>query len=214
MKFNRSSLKVTVDTDNPVIGIHDAKRHIRGVPGGDDDRIIEDYIASATEFVKEYLRVGLKTQTLQLTMDGFYEGREIDRWRSLNGGVHTGSRSHLLGGYGYVDLPFAPVQSVTSVTTYNRDDTPSVFSSANYGIDLQSGRLYLKDGEVWPSNLRDYDAVLIEYVSGYGAASVPEPIKAAIRELVKAAYDGCAMSLSEATKAMLSPYKRLDTLPW
>lgn len=214
MKFNRKSLAATHSTDAQIITVAQAKRHIRGVPGNDDDEIIAEFILSATEFVKDYLQVGLRTQTLTLTMDGFYEGEDIQRWRSLGGGTHTGSIVDLLGGYGSVDLPYPPIQSVTSVTTYDRDDTATVFPASKYRADLRSGRLYLNEGEVWPTNLRDYDAVEIVYVAGYGAESVPEPIKGAIRELVRASYDGCAMELSEATKAMLSPYKRLDNLAW
>lgn len=214
MKYNRKSLAVTSTDTAPVISLSEMKKHIRGVPGDDDDAIIADYIEQATEFVREYLKVSLRTQTLTLTMDGFYEGEEFDRWRSLGGGTHTGSIVDLLGGYGSVDLPYPPIQSVTSVITYNRDNTSAVFSSANYRIDLRSGRLYLNEGEVWPTDLRDYDAVSIVYVAGYGVNNIPEPIRGAIRDIVKMSYDGCAMELSEGTKAMLSPYKRLDNLAW
>lgn len=214
MRTNRKRIEVTASTDEPVISLPEAKRHIRGVPGTEDDFIINDYIHSATEYVKEYLRVGLRTETFTLTLDGFGASDEFYRWRALDGGVHTGSIVDLRGGWGYVDLPFSPVQSVTSVTTFDRDDTSSVFSASSYGIDLQSGRLYLNEGEVWPTNLRDYDAVSIVYVAGYGASNVPEPIKGAIRELVRLAYDGCAMAMSDGTKAALSPYRRLDNLEW
>jgi len=214
VKFNRKSLEVVTDTDETVVSLAKAKRHIRGVPGGDDDQIIADFIWQATEVVKEYLQVGLRQQTLKLILDGFYEGEDFYRWKSLGGGTHTGSIVDLLGGYGSVDLPYPPLQSVTSVTTYDRDNTSSVFSSSLYSVDLQSGRLYLNEGEVWPTNLRDYAAVEIEYIAGYGASNVPEPIKGAILELVRASYDGCAMQISEHTKAMLSPYKRLDSLAW
>jgi len=183
VKFNRKSLAVTTDADDLVVPLGEAKRHIRGVPGQDDDEIILDFINSATEFVKEYLQVGLRQQTLTLTLDGFYEGEDFHRWKSLGGGTHTGSIVDLLGGYGSVDLPYPPLQSVTSVTTYDRDNASSVFSSSLYSVDLQSGRLYLNEGEVWPTNLRDHAAVEIVYVAGYGAASVPAPIKGAIREL-------------------------------
>ena len=211
---NRKRVEVTANTDTDVVTVTDLKRHIRGVPGTADDQIIEDFLDSATEYLKEYLRIGLKTETFKLTMDTFGEESEFRKWQALGGGVHTGSIVDLRGGWGYVDLPFAPVQSVTSVTTFDRDDTSSVFPAANYGLDERSGRLYLNEGEVWPTNLRDYEAVSIVYVAGYGASSVPEPIKAAIRELVRLSYDGCAMQMSDGTKAMLSPYKRLDALEW
>src|SRR6056297_3113503 len=211
---NRKRIEVTASTDTDIVSLAEAKRHIRGVPGTDDDPIINDFIHSASEYVKEYLRVGLKTETYTLTMDTFGEESEFRKWQALGGGVHTGSIVDLRGGWGYVDLPFAPVQSVTTVTTFNRDDTSSVFPAAKYGLDERSGRLYLNEGEVWPTDLRDYEAVSIVYVAGYGAASVPEAIKAAIRELVRLSYDGCAMQMSEGTKAMLSPYKRLDALEW
>lgn len=70
-------------------------------------------------------------------------------------------------------LPMAPVSSVTSVTAYATDDTPSTVATSVYRLDTESipARLVLKDGQEWPTCLRPQNAISIVYVAGYGTAS-------------------------------------------
>lgn len=211
MRHNRKSLTVSVDTDNPVVSLGEMKLHLRGA-NSDDDLIIEDYIASATELVSQYLRVSLRTKTLILTADGFGAEDADDRMAALGPGIHTGSYAAITGGAGQFDLPMGPVASVTSVETFDRANNATTFSSSNYTVDGPGARIYLNEGVTWPTSLRDHEAVKITYVAGYGATDVPTPIVDAIREIVRTRYDGCGEALSDAIKSILSPYKRLDNL--
>lgn len=106
--------------------------------------------------------------------------------------LHTGSRFITQTWTAYYDrfadlvhgLPFAPVVSITSLTYVDTDgDTQTVASSVyelgpKYGI----GRVRLKYDQVWPTDVRLHeDVVIVKAVYGYGAkAAVPLPIKAAI----------------------------------
>lgn len=212
MRFNRKSVYVTASTDNPAISLSDMKAFLR-VSDSADDAIITAYIASATEVVKQYLGRALLTETFAFKADGFAYAGADDRLLALGPGVHTASVPYVLGGGETLDLPFAPLQSVTSVVTYDRGNNANTFSASKYGVDLQSGRIYLNEGETWPTDLRAQDAVQVTYVAGYGSGSIPAPIVQAIRMYVEQLYEGCDGMTDEA-KRLLMPYRRMDQLAW
>jgi len=212
MRFNRKSVYVTASDDSPAISLSDMKNFLR-VDGTADDTQITAYIAAATEAVKQYLRRAILTETFVFKADGFTDPGGDDRLMALGPGVHTASVPYVLGGGETLDLPFPPLQSVTSVVTYDRGNNAATYDASQYQMDLQSGRIYLNEGEVWPSDLRAQDAVQVTYVAGYGSGSIPAPILEAIRMYVEALYDGCG-ELSDKARMILSPYRRMDELPW
>lgn len=212
MRFNRKSVYVTVSNDDPAISLADMKAFLR-IDGTADDDQITAYITTATEVVKQYLRRAVLTETFVFKADGFTDPGGDDRILALGPGVHTASRPYLLGGGETLDVPFPPLQSVTSIVTYDRGNNSSTFAASRYEVDLQSGRIYLNEGEVWPSDLRAQDAVEVTYIAGYGSGSIPAPILEAIRAYVEALYDGCG-ELSDNARKMLAPYRRMDELAW
>jgi len=212
MRFNRKSAYVTASTDAPAISIVDMKSFLR-VDNSDDDVVISAYLATATEAIKQHLRVALLTETFVLKADGFAYADADERLIALGAGIHTGSRPYLLGGGDTLDIPFPPLQSVTSVVTYDRGNNASTYDASNYQVDLQSGRIYLNEGSVWPSDLRAQDAVQVTYVAGYGSGSIPAPIVEAIRKYVEQMYDGCD-GMTDEVKRLLAPYRRGDELAW
>lgn len=212
MSFNRKSVYVSASADSPAVSTADMKAFLR-VNDSADDYIIATYVAVATEAVKQYLRRAILTETLVFKADGFTEPGGDDRLLALGPGVHTASVPYVLGGGETLDLPFPPLQSVTSVVTYDRDNTSSNYAATNYEVDLQSGRIYLDEGAVWPSNLRAQDAVEVTYVAGYGSGSIPAPILQAIRNYVSQMYDGCE-GMTDETRRLLAPYRLMDEMPW
>lgn len=212
MRYNRKSVYVTVSNDSPAISTADMKTFLR-VDTDADDAVIAAYVSTATEAVKQYLRLAVLTETFVFKADGFSVLGADDRMLSLGPGVHTASVPYILGGGETLDVPFPPLQSVTSIVTYDRGNNASTYSNTKYQVDLQSGRIYLNEGEVWPSDLRAQDAVQVTYVAGYGSGSIPDPILQAIRSYVEQLYDGCEGMTAEI-KRMLSPYRRADELAW
>lgn len=212
MRFNRKSIEVTLSTDIRAVLLAEMKEFLR-VTGTADDEMIRSYISTATEAVKQYTRRAILTETFVMRADGFSSYDGDDRLAALGAGVHTVSVPHILGGGSSMDLPFPPLQSVTSVVTYDRDNTSSTFSASKYTVDLQSGRITLNEGETWPTNLRATNAVEITYVAGYGSGNVPSPILEAIREYVTQMYDGCAGS-TDLFHSLLAPYRLADQLAW
>lgn len=213
MRFNRKSVVVTASTDDPAVSLSDMKEHLR-VDGTGDDTLITGYIGTATEAVKQYTRRGILTETFVFRADGFADAGADDRLLQLGPGVHTVSRPYILGGGETLDLPYPPLASVTSVVTYDRGNNAATFSASNYQLDLQSGRIYLNEGETWPSDLRAQNAVEVTYVAGYGSGSVPLPIVQAIKLSVEGMYDGTCMGLTDEAMRLLAPYRLADQLAW
>jgi len=207
MTYNRRTVSIITPPASLPVSVAEMKAFLN-IDGTADDALIEAFIYAATEAVRQYCRRSIVAEMLELRLDGFpqYNSDRLDR---LGPGVHVVSVPFIEGTPNVIDLPFGPVASITSITTYARDNTSAVFSSANYGFD--AGRVYLYEGSVWPSDLRRVDAVAIRYVSG--TSPVPYPILQAIKTHVAAMYEcreGC--EIPAASKAMLGPYRRFDQM--
>lgn len=72
-----------------------------------------------------------------------------------------------------VSVPRWPLQSVTSVTSYDAADAATVFASTEYLVDAASrpGRVILNDDAAWPSGLRTHKAMVIRHISGFSGAA-------------------------------------------
>lgn len=212
MRFNRKSVYVSVPATQQPLSLTETKSFLR-IDTSDDDLIVLAYIQTATEAIKQYLRRSIMTETYVFKADGFAHAGADDRLLALGPGVHTASVPYVLGGGETLDLPFAPLQSVTSVVTYDRSNNASTLDASTYQVDLQSGRIYLNEGETWPSDLRAQDAVQVTYVAGYTTATIPAPIREAIRRYVESLYEGCE-GMTDEIKRLLAPYRRMDELAW
>ena len=177
---------------------------------GLDAALLEAFIEASFDAIRSYCRRSITTETLELRMDGFPRQND-DGLLRLGAGLHVGSYPFLTYGSngGAIDLPYGPVASVVSVTTFGKDNSSNVYASANYRAD--QSRVYLNEGASWPTDLRRVDGVAIRYVSGDAVA--PPAIVQAIKQHVTAMYEcreGC--ELPDASKAILAPYRRYDTL--
>lgn len=213
MRYSRVTVKIITPPENSIVSLSDMKEYLR-VDNTADDNLIQDFIDAVSQSVRQYLKRSLITETLELTMDGFGQLSD-DNLVRLGSGVHVGSYSHILGRPNEVDLPFLPIQSITSIKTFNRANQESTFDSANYELDETGGRIYLDEGVTWPDNLRAREAVKITYVSGYGdnASDIPAPIVQAVKGYVGKMYDCREMcEMPDMCKAILAPYKLYDEL--
>jgi hypothetical protein len=207
MTYNRRTVSIITAPASLPVSVADAKLFLN-LEGTADDALVEAFIYAAADAVRQYCKRSLVAETLELRMDGFPQ-YSLDRLDRLGPGVHMVSIPHEEGAPNVIDLPFGPVASITSITSYARDNSSAVFSSANYGFDV--GRVYLNEGSTWPSDLRRIDAVAIRYVSG--TSPIPYAILQAIKIHVAAMYEcreGCEMPM--VCKAMLGPYRRLDQM--
>lgn len=139
------------------VTLGDAKEHLR-YDQSDQDALIERLIATATDDVERLTGLRLCTQTWDLVLDAVPCGDVIV-------------------------LPYGPLQSVTSITSYSTTSVASVMDSASYYLDTWSrpGRIVLNEGYAWPSSLRAASALVVRFVVGFGDANdVPTPAKDAV----------------------------------
>lgn len=93
---------------------------------------------------------------------------------------------------GFVELPYPPLQSVTSIKYVDDDGDEHTLSTDVYGVDTKRARVYLKNNQSWPSDgLRNFDPITITWVAGYGDAAddVPDTYKHAIKLLISHWYE-------------------------
>lgn len=90
-------------------------------------------------------------------------------------------------------LPLPPLQSVSSITYIDLAGATQTVSAADYHVIAPTGAagwIELVDTKTWPAAVADRpDAVRVDFVAGYGAASaVPVPIKQAALLMVGELY--------------------------
>lgn len=165
MLFN--SLTQSSPPAEKALSIAKAKDFLR-VDHNDDNTLIEDLLSFATQYVEDWTKQALITQTWVVAYD------RIPWMPDLT-----------------LELPKPPLQSVTSVEARDDDGNYSVFSADKYSVDTASmpGRIKFIDlpnvGTQYTANLR------VTFICGYGttSAAVPDVMKAAIRLVLAHFYE-------------------------
>jgi len=188
-------LKVLVPPAVEPVSLDEIKLQAR-IDGTDEDTLLAQYIKTAREHVETILRRALITQTLQLTLDSWWDDE--------------------------LELLMPPLQSVSQITYRDADGQEHTLSAASYVVDNTSdpGRIRFAYGATKPNvELYPYSAIKITYIAGYGnsASNVPEPIRQAIRMLAVHYYDNREAVFIErganvqmlpfAVDALLMPYR-------
>ena len=160
----------TADAAVEPLSLSDAKLHCY-IDTTATDALVTALINVARNWVEQYCLNSLITQTWTVTYDYFdTANNEWIRKRKLR-------------------LPQSPVQSITSITSYDLNNNATVFDPANYM--LSGDRIVLNDTSEWPSALRKFDCLQIVFKAGYGdaAANVPNNIIQAMKMLVATWYE-------------------------
>ena len=163
-----------ITTSGPAIEpitLEEMKTRLR-VSGCDFDSELSDMLISARQQVEADTYRKLITQTVVMYQEDFVS---------------------LLGP---LDIRLAPLQSITHVKYYDRDDVLQTFAAADYYANLTSTppEIRLKEAKQWPNtSLYRPNKVEVTMVAGYGttAASVPRAAKLAMVEYCRAIWDGC-----------------------
>jgi hypothetical protein len=196
--------RTTAPATEPVT-LEDAKAWMR-IDIDDDDALITSLIVAAREYAEKYLGRALVTQTWKYSLD-MVRSRLGD---DLGAGWYDMPVSELFEPMPRViDLPYKPLISITSVTTYSPDNTSAVYSASNYIADTANGRLVLDETAAWPSPLRDRAAIEVVYVTGYGSTlNVPDGIKTAIKMHAQKMYDERIIcELPQSAMSLLNMYR-------
>ena len=163
-------MKTTLDTapEKEPITRSFFKDHARISTDADDD-YIDGLIKTVRRQVEQITNRALITQTWIYYMDAWPQGD-------------------------YFELPYPPLQTVTSVKYLESDATISTMSSGEYIVDNDSepGRIVLDYGETWPSEtLLPSNPIYTEYVCGYGddRLDIPDDIRHAMLMLCAHYYE-------------------------
>ena len=119
---------------------------------------------------------------------------------------------------GTLDLPLRPIARVDAVTVYDADGAPTVVSESDYLVDTAGdpARIVMRDNR--PRAGLAVNGIEVDITAGYGAPDdVPEPIRAAILQLVAHWYDsrapvafgGADQNLPPGIDPLLAPYRSL-----
>lgn len=116
-----------------------------------DDVEIADLITRAREQAEEYSRQAFAVQTIE-----FY----LKNYPSKN----------------YIEIPMPPLQSVTSLKTYDRAGNATTESGYIVDIDSVPGKIVLEYGKSWPTGA-DYPVNPIRIRAVVGYSTLPQKLK-------------------------------------
>ena len=202
-----SGLQVTTQPIQEPISLQEAKEYLR-VDDSTDERIVRPFIETARRIAEEHLGRTLMTTTYTFYIDGYDELAD-PLWE----GVRTGA--YLNYYKNFVNLPMCPIQSVTSVSTFDDADNETTMASSRYYVDnvREPSRIVLRQGETFPTALRVANAIKVVFVAGYANAyAVPEPIRMGMLQHIAFLYEHrgdmyeAASPMPPMIKNMYAPY--------
>jgi len=176
------------------VSLGDAKAWAR-LDSNDEDQLLSALIVSARLTLEAYTRRFFVTQSWRM---------RLDRWPA------QALRRKTLA------VPFAPLRSVAAIRVFDSADMAQVLPAATYRAapSRDVGRIVFVEAPPEPG--RDYDAIEIDIVAGYGdaAADTPEPLRRAILALVahwhenRGDAEDLAAPLPTLVRALAKPFRR------
>lgn len=157
------ALKLVTDSTEEPVSLSEVKTHLR-VDSTNEDSLIGGQITASRTYAEEFTRRSFVTQSWRLTLDD---------WPPRDGPI---------------ELPRSPLANSSNLSVNYFPSTGGgtlTVDSTNYITDDQSDhpRVVLKSTvtEWADEDLRDANAVQVEFDAGYGASSdVPQPLKSAV----------------------------------
>jgi uncharacterized phiE125 gp8 family phage protein len=184
--------RVSISDDEP-LSIAEVRVHLRNPEITSNDAELLDFIKVAREQVEHKLSRAIITQTWDAIFDGFPPYA-----------TSTAFGAYLYSGP-FIELPYPPLQSVTSITYYDADNVAQTLASSAYTVDTVGGIIRLATNESWPSSYSRYDAVTVRYVAGW---ATPEDIPAVIKAYMKLCVEAMDKnrSLLQEREMTLTPF--------
>ena len=169
MRHSHFALTEVTAPDVEPFTTSEAKDHLR-VDVDDDDTLIDNLIIAARKRLENDTSRALITQTWDLFMDRFPLSDRIA-----------------------IEVPKAPLQSVTSIKFIDTDGVLQTLDSSKFRVDIASdpGRITPAFNEVYPSTREVTNAVEVRFVAGYGDASrdIPDDLEQAMLMLIGHWYE-------------------------
>ena len=202
-----SGLQISTAPTQEPLSLQEVKEYLR-VEDSTDERILRPFIQTARNIAEEHTGRALMQQTHTLFVDAYDELAD-PLWEGFRTGPYLNYyKNHIV-------LPRAPVQSVSSVSTFNDEDTETTFAASRYYVDnvREPSRVVLRQGETFPTALRVANAIKVVYVAGYANAyAVPEPIRMGMLQHIAYLYEHrgdmyeAAAPMPPIVKKLYAPY--------
>lgn len=177
--------ELLADSTLPIVTLAEAKLHCK-VDNDADDSLIANLITAAKKTCEKFTNRSLINQTWAASFD------YVDFVKAKN-----------------YYLPFGKIQSITSVATYNQDNTQTIIAPDNYRTF--GSRFIFNSTYTLPAygDFRTDGAMQIVWVAGFGATAddVPQDIKQAALLLIRHWYENRGVVYSPLGKA------EAETLP-
>jgi hypothetical protein len=201
-----AGIKVTTAPTAEPLSLQEVKEYLR-VDDATDERVVQPLIIAARQFAEEHMNRALMQQTFTLMLDAV-----IDQDQPLYEGMRTAPDLNYYKNY--IVLPKSPVQSVTSVKTFNDSDEATTMAATKYYVDTQRepAKIVLRTGETFPTALRVANAIEVIYVAGYTSAfTIPEPIRLGMLQHIAYMYEHRgdmyeAQGAPSLMKSLYAPY--------
>lgn len=146
----------------------------------EDDPVVMGILYSAAERCEKHTGRALITQTWTAYLDWWPRVPSEEYWE----GWRQGPESIIVNPAPHLPLNHSPVQSVTSIKTYDDADDATTYAASNYFVDTASepARIVLRRSAAAPLPTRVANGIEIIYVAGYGddPADVPETLRQGI----------------------------------
>jgi len=181
-----ASISVVTPPAIEPVTLADVRDHLR-IDHTDSDNVLDWLIQAAREAVEASTGRALIQRTLDVTFDSFAD---------------------------LMELPRAPLQSVTHVKYLDDDGNEQTLSSSVYRVETNGdwpGIIELGYDQSWPSVYSVKNPVTVRIVAGFGSTrdAVPMPLRQAIYLHVQQQYDQDAKefsTLQRSIDALISPW--------
>lgn len=169
-------VSVTTDAASEPITTSAMKSYLK-VDYSDDDTEIDELITTARKLVENHIQRKIGSQTLKAYWTKYHK---------------------------YTRLPFAPINSVTTVKTIDQGTTETLTADSDYYVLGDGEDSYLEFASTGNTGLE------VVYTAGY--TTVPTPIVNAIKRIVANLYehrgdDEQSYEIDKLTKQILSQYR-------
>lgn len=181
----------------------------------DPDATLNDLISAARETFERETGLAVIEQGRRLMLDAWpVDHAALGDWD----GVREGAFAQ--GSPRAIELPVAPLVSVTAITLYDASNQGAALDPSRYYVDTHNepGRVTMGAGVSIPVPGRSVNGIQIDYVAGYeSAAFVPTPIKLAIKQLAAHFYENreavTEITLSNAPQSFVAAVRRYRIWP-
>lgn len=174
-----STVLASAPTAEPVT-LNEVKRQ-RNITGSDDNEELTRLIYAARRYAENYTGRAFITQVWDLFFDSFPQK---------------------------IEVPFAPLQSVTHVKYTDTDGVQQTLSDTLYTVNTNAepGYIIPAYNEDWPDTRAVPDAVEVRFIAGYGDAEtdVPQDLRNALFLLIGDWAENTEDSIIGASRADVS----------